>query len=410
MSHKTKWKTINENVLEEPTGFSVNDRDTNSEISFVDGTHTFTIQPKAPATEFYFWIKGNKYRKTSAQNLIISLTEGLHFIYFNGNGELAEQLSFTDAILKDYCYICCIYWDNTNSKAVYVAEERHGFMPWLTHKNIHLGVGTRYINGLGLGSFTVDEDGSLDSHCQFDVSSGLIIDEDISHSIDSLTFPANIPVMYRNGSGDIWRIDTARTAPVKNFSGGSGRLAYNQLTGGSWQQTEVGNNDFMLAHIIATNDIYNSIVAIQGTNAYGNINDARANATEEINSLSGLPFQEFVFIGTIIYQTSTSYTNTFKARIRSTTEGASYVDFRIARVGYSANVVDHGALTGLADDDHTQYALVDGRTGELLNPDLLGIKSIKSGATQVGAGASAGEIWKTNGHATLPDNVLLIGV
>lgn len=33
-----------------------------------------------------------------------------------------------------------------------------------------------------------------------------------------------------------------------------------------------------------------------------------------------------------------------------------------------------------------------------------------SGATQVASGASAGEVWKTNGHATLPNNVLMIGV
>lgn len=36
--------------------------------------------------------------------------------------------------------------------------------------------------------------------------------------------------------------------------------------------------------------------------------------------------------------------------------------------------------------------------------------AIKSGATQSGAGAAAGEVWKTASHATLPDNVLMIGV
>jgi len=34
----------------------------------------------------------------------------------------------------------------------------------------------------------------------------------------------------------------------------------------------------------------------------------------------------------------------------------------------------------------------------------------KSGATQAAAGAAAGEIWKTASHASLPDNVLMIGV
>ena len=38
------------------------------------------------------------------------------------------------------------------------------------------------------------------------------------------------------------------------------------------------------------------------------------------------------------------------------------------------------------------------------------IPVIKSGATQAAAGAAADEIWKTNGHATLPNNVLMIGV
>jgi len=35
---------------------------------------------------------------------------------------------------------------------------------------------------------------------------------------------------------------------------------------------------------------------------------------------------------------------------------------------------------------------------------------LKSGATQIAAGAAAGEFWRTSGHATLPDNVILQGV
>jgi len=45
---------------------------------------------------------------------------------------------------------------------------------------------------------------------------------------------------------------------------------------------------------------------------------------------------------------------------------------------------------------------------EFFVPMILG--SIKSGATQVAAGAGTGELWKTNGHASLPDNVVMIGV
>lgn len=38
------------------------------------------------------------------------------------------------------------------------------------------------------------------------------------------------------------------------------------------------------------------------------------------------------------------------------------------------------------------------------------LTNIKSGATQVAAGAAASEVWKTAGHASLPDNTLMIGV
>lgn len=38
------------------------------------------------------------------------------------------------------------------------------------------------------------------------------------------------------------------------------------------------------------------------------------------------------------------------------------------------------------------------------------IKTVKSGSTQANAGAAANEVWKTNGHASLPDNVLMIGI
>lgn len=38
------------------------------------------------------------------------------------------------------------------------------------------------------------------------------------------------------------------------------------------------------------------------------------------------------------------------------------------------------------------------------------ILNMRSGATQGAAGANAGELWKTSSHATLPDNVVMIGV
>lgn len=41
---------------------------------------------------------------------------------------------------------------------------------------------------------------------------------------------------------------------------------------------------------------------------------------------------------------------------------------------------------------------------------ILEVTQIKSGATQGASGAAVNEVWKTSGHATLADNVLMIGV
>jgi collagen type VII alpha len=53
-----------------------------------------------------------------------------------------------------------------------------------------------------------------------------------------------------------------------------------------------------------------------------------------------------------------------------------------------------------------------GNTGSQGSTGIFGsfLYGIKSGATQIAAGASIGEIWRTIGHSTLPDNVLMIGV
>lgn len=50
------------------------------------------------------------------------------------------------------------------------------------------------------------------------------------------------------------------------------------------------------------------------------------------------------------------------------------------------------------------------QTMSLTSAGGLLLPSIKSGATQGAAGAAANELWKTASHATLPDNVVMIGV
>jgi len=165
------------------------------------------------------------------------------------------------------------------------------------------------------------------------------------------------PIFYKSGASGDWKKDTAGNFTAKSFSGGSSRLAWNEDTGSTWQQTEVGQLNLVLVHIFATNDINTPIIAVQGQAEYSNVGNARAGANDEISNLvtTGLPFQEFAPIGSIIFQTSTTYSNTPQARIRSTDEGENYVDFRGSALSPSTAPTNHGNLTGLGDDDHPQY-------------------------------------------------------
>jgi len=97
-----------------------------------------------------------------------------------------------------------------------------------------------------------------------------------------------------------------------------------------------------------------------GQAEYNTVRAARDGATTEISSLitAGLIVPEIKFLGTVIYQTSNTYSNTVQSRIRSTDAGDDYVDLRdlgVVRGGTSGTITDHGSLAGLDDDDHLQY-------------------------------------------------------
>jgi hypothetical protein len=225
-----------------------------------------------------------------------------------------------------------------------------------THANLHLTRGTQFISGCAPGLVgVVDGTGNLDSDVQISIGDGLAADEDLpivitNGSPQTLDPLAYIPVFYLTGTGQ-WEWDNATTFPVKPFVGGSGRLAYNNFNGSNWEQLEVGNQQYVLTHIFGTNDLAEPIIAIQGQSTYTTIGDARNGATTEINSLifTGLPSQEFFPISTHIVQTADAYSNTIKARFRSTADGDDYVEWRFSGLSPATSTSYHNNLSGRAD-------------------------------------------------------------
>lgn len=345
-------------VTKEPTGFV--DR-TTCTVSFSDSTRIFSIQPVSGSYDFY--VKGVKFTKSGTNSVTIPNLDGANYIYFDASGNLTSTQSFTASLLTDYALVSIIYWNTITSSRVYWAEERHGLtMDGATHTYLHTVFGARFISGFALQNFSINGTGNLNADAQFTSDSGSIRDEDIL--IQALA-QTQIPILYKVGT--IWYKKSSDSYPViysgtAGFTGANGLLAYNQLVAGNWQLTEVPNNQFVLVHFFATNDIDNRVVGIQGINTYTSISGAREGAVSEISNLSGLPFAEFVPIGSVIFQTASTYSNAPKARVRSTDTGGNYVDFRGTQLYTPAagNATSHSLLSNLTNDDHLQYLLVNG--------------------------------------------------
>ena len=345
-------------VTHEPTGFP---NTTDSTISFSDSSpaRTFTIAPTGVSFDFY--VKGTKFTKTAPESIQIPNLSGNHYIYYDASGVLNTTQVISSTLFIENAIVSDVNWNPDVSLHTYFAEERHGLtMDGATHTYLHTVFGARYLTGLALQGFTIGNGGS-NSHAQFTSDQGTIRDEDLLLQIAAET---QIPILYRIGQN--WRKKPADAYPVIYsdgviFTGANGRLPYNQYTGGAWTLTQVANSSYVLVHFFATNDKEHGVFGIQGIETYNSASSARIGANSEISSLSGLPFAEFVPIGSVIFETANSYGNAIKARVFPTDTGANYVDFRGTQLYVpSGQATSHGLLSGLSNDDHFQYLLADG--------------------------------------------------
>jgi len=343
-------------TMKEPTGFP---NRTDSLFNF-SGSNGRVFEIEATGATFDYYIHGQKY-SISGSSIEIPDTEGTHYIYLNSSEKLVSTTTFSSILFTDNAWVSILSWDASGSAAIYLAEERHGItMDGITHLYLHQNEGTKYDSGLSLASFDADGTGDDATNAQFGYTAGIIWDEDIEHEISAGTTPANIPILYKLGTAGNWRITEATDYPLVYGADYAGtRAAWNELDGSEWKLSEVDNNNFVLTHYFATNDVNYPVIGVCGQVEYGNLAIARAGATTELNSIitSGLPFEEFKAIATVIFQTGNGYDNVPKSRIRTNDEGTDWIDWRftagVSSAGGQVNL--HSQLTGLNEDDHSQY-------------------------------------------------------
>ena len=401
----------------EPTGF---ENRTDSVISFDNGTRTFSISPAA--TSYTYWQDGEKFTITSATTVQIENTTGIAWIYFDSENLVAtSNITETqiDTLFKRKATVISIYWNTATSTSVYLGEERHGIqMDGQTHEHLHHSFGTIIRSGVGLNTITADASGATDNHAQFGTATGEAADEDIELSVTANASTTGLTLYYKNGSTSAWV--TTTNAGFSIATTGTGRMAYNQNSGGTWSLTEVTNNRFALCHVFVSTEINNNMIAVIGENEYTTLNNARSGATTEINTLltGDLPGLEIRAVGTVIFQTSNAYGNAVKSRIRSTGSGDDWIDFRTTLPsGRGVSLSDHGGLSGLGDDDHSQYLNINGRTADqsisgniLISSNLtIGGNSSVSGTLHVSGATTMGSSLTVSGATILNSTLAVTG-
>lgn len=375
----------------EPIGFPTR---ASSSIAFNNSTRTFSISPVSES--FAVWCKGKKYTYTSQQTVQIAATTGLYYIYFSNIGVLSYRTSYFD--WENDTPVAYIYWNATTGTAVYFADERHGVtLDWATHEYLHRTRGAVLADGFSINNYVIDGNGSSDSHAQIDLGGGTFFDEDlqvdISHSNtptantwqQDLQGPARIPVLYLNGTS--WEITSPTDFPVKQ---GTVRPQYNLLAGSTWSTVDVDSGKYYNYWILATNNLNYPVISIIGQQQFNNLGQAQARVFGDLN-LTGFPSFEFRPLYKLTYY-SDGFTNTPNAVLRYVT------DIRGTQsAGISATIAsDHGLLSGLGDDDHSQYLhATENRTGVTANIHTSG--SIQTTNSTASTSTTTGALVVTGG-------------
>ena len=299
---------------------------TTSTIAFDDATRTFTI---TPVGDCFYWNDGSRYQITAAESITIADTEGIHFVYIDGD-TLKETSTFSESLITTYALVGVVYWDATNNVSIIFGDERHGrSMDSMVHLYHHSTEGAKWGKGLGPVEIT-HGNGNNAVDAQIGLEAGSIWDEDLKFDIPADARPINAPILYRSGATGLWRkIDSTGYICT---TAGSGRAAYNEWTGATWQLTELTTNDYCCMHLLATNDQRHPMIWIVGQNRYTTLANAREGADIEWQSLQVGQLEtllpEFVAIATFILQTASGYGNAVKSKIVTLENGTSFVDLR----------------------------------------------------------------------------------
>lgn len=324
----------------------IHDR-TESTISFVDGTRTFTISPTG--STFRLWMGSGVHYKTE-DTVVIPNTIGLHFIYFDSvDGDLKSSLSEWE-ISGTSASIATVYWDGT---AGWLGEERHPPRNKASreiHEMLHQTVGARYASGL-TGSFAAP------AASTFSMGSGEFYDDNLEHVLGAET---TCRLIYRNASNQM--IDTPSSILAFKTSDGTatGTLQYDN----AGTPTSVTNNYFVTNWVYATNDVNEPIYTVVAQSQHNKLADAR-NASQP--TIPNIATREWKLLYAVIYRNDTgvaTFIESVDYRSSSTLPGGVISSLPASSVTFTptAGILATNVQAALEEISGYDYEVITGTT------------------------------------------------
>lgn len=316
------------------TGYPMGYTDKNdSVINFDYINRTFTISPLYSSYEV--WVTGTKFIVDISKSITIPNVSGIYYIAYqkdlSGNLELIYKNSYYD--LSKQAQTVYIYYNSSFPGKYMFFDDRRGMsMDWSTRNYLHMAVGTRINYGFIATNYTIDSDGSSDTHAQFGFKSfdndtlsiGSFFNGDLQINVydisgmgtQKLVPIAYLPIVYLK---EYTFVENSNNNGF-SFYTSSGIPNYNNIVSNYGTLSPVTSGHYFTQWIVATSQKVFKIISIMGQKEYSSINLVPDTDTEwQVNmansvTLSGLPeFSKFISnlrpCYRIIYKYSESYTN-----------------------------------------------------------------------------------------------------
>lgn len=325
-------------------------------ISYDETTRVVTITPTGAT--FRFWIDGVQYIKTGAQAASAhAAATANYYVTYDSSGNLQVSSSIWSILNRASTPVALVYYHASLADGVCFYECHTADRVLEFHYNLHHSRGTQYISGGDITGYTLNTDS--DAGVTYAIAAAVIADEDIKSTCGPTADGGPYTIFWRDGATGIWTWTDTDSFP---FKFGTTFPSYNQYTGATWQLTELSGlglgqwvNYYVLA--VPAVDTVHQIVIIPGQNLYTSLASAQSAAFDSDVSPGGaiFPFQEIRGLWKVTLHALGTYAGTHQCRIEAV---ASIKSSSVILLSTGAGgITDHGALTGLADDDHAQYQL-----------------------------------------------------